>query len=320
MNVYLFIGVPKCFFPQQDTGRMMGAILADQDTSFQAMNNILLQMIGIVKADPAIANVLAFTGGGGGGTTTNTARMFIALKPLDQRKITADYIMARLRPKLAKVPGATLYLQSVQDVRVGGRLSAALYQFTMQGDNLADLNNYAPRMLEALRQIPIITDVNSDQQNNGLQSLVDYDRPTAARFGISPQLMDNTLYDAFGQRQVSTLYSSLNQYHVVMEAAPQFWQNPQTLRDIWVKGPNGNVVPLNAIAHYGPAIAPLAVSHQGLFPAVTISFNLAPGIALGDAVNAIHKVALKVGLPSTIHTTFSGTAQAYQQSLGNQPL
>jgi len=320
LNVFLFIYVPKGFFPQQDNGRMMGAILADQDTSFQAMNNILLQMIGIVKADPAVDNVLGFTGGGGGGTTTNTARMFIALKPLNQRKITADYIIARLRPKLAKVPGATLYLQAAQDVRVGGRLSAALYQFTMQGDNLADLTAYAPRMLEALRHVPIITDVSSDQQNNGLQSLVEYDRATAARFGISPQLIDNTLYDAFGQRQVSTMYTERNQYHVVMEAAPQFWQNPQSLRDTWVKAPNGEEVPLSAFGHFGPAIAPLAVSHQGLFPSVTVSFNLAPGIALGDAVNAIHKAALKVGLPSTIHTTFSGTAQAYQQSLGNEPL
>ena len=320
LNVYLFIRVPKGFFPQQDNGRMMGSILADQDTSFQSMNNILLQMISIVKADLAVDNVLAFTGGGGGGTTTNTARMFIALKPLNQRKITADRIIGRLRPKLAKVPGATLYLQASQDVRVGGRLSAALYQFTMQGDNLGDLNDYAPRMLEVLRHIPIITDVSSDQQNNGLQSLVDYDRPTAARFGVSPQLIDNVLYDAYGQRQVSTMYTSLNQYHVVMEAAPQFWQNPLSLRDIWVKDPNGNEVPLGAFAHYGPAIAPLAVAHQGLFPSVTISFNLAPGVALGDAVNAIHKAAQQVQLPSTIHTTFSGTAQAYQQSLGNEPL
>ena len=320
LNVYLFIRVPKGFFPQQDNGRMMGSILADQDTSFQSMNNILLQLIGIVKADPAVDNVLAFTGGGGGGTTTNTARMFIALKPLNERKIVADRIIGRLRPKLAKVPGATLYLQAAQDVRVGGRLSAALYQFTMQGDNLGDLNDYAPRMLEVLRHVPIITDVSSDQQNNGLQSLVDYDRPTAARFGVSPQLIDNVLYDAYGQRQVSTMYTSLNQYHVVMEAAPQFWQNPLSLRDIWVKDPNGNEVPISAFAHYGPAIAPLAVNHQGLFPSVTISFNLAPGVALGDAVNAIHKAAQQVQLPSTIHTTFSGTAQAYQQSLGNEPL
>jgi len=320
LNVFLFIRVPKGFFPQQDNGRMMGAIQADQDTSFQAMNNLLLQMAAIVKDDPGVATVLAFTGGGGGGTTTNTGRMFVALKPLNERKITVDYIIARLRSKLAKVPGATLYLQAMQDVRVGGRLSNALYQFTMQGDNLDDLTNYAPRMLEALRRIRIITDVSSDQQNNGLQSLVQYDRATAARFGISPQLIDNTLYDAFGQRQVSTMYTSLNQYHVVMEAAPQFWQNPQFLRETWVMGPNGHEVPLSAIAHYGPAIAPLAVTHQGLFPSVTVSFNLAPGVALGDAVTAIHKAALQVQLPSTIHTTFSGTAQAYQQSLGNEPL
>jgi len=320
LNVFLFIRVPKGFFPQQDNGRMMGAIQADQDTSFQAMNNLLLQMAAIVKDDPGVATVLAFTGGGGGGTTTNTGRMFVALKPLNERKITVDYIIARLRSKLAKVPGATLYLQAMQDVRVGGRLSNALYQFTMQGDNLDDLTNYAPRMLEALRRIRIITDVSSDQQNNGLQSLVQYDRATAARFGISPQLIDNTLYDAFGQRQVSTMYTSLNQYHVVMEAAPQFWQDPQFLRETWVMGPNGHEVPLSAIAHYGPAIAPLAVTHQGLFPSVTVSFNLAPGVALGDAVTAIHKAALQVQLPSTIHTTFSGTAQAYQQSLGNEPL
>jgi multidrug efflux pump len=320
LNVFLFIRVPKGFFPQQDNGRMAGSIQADQDTSFQAMNNLLLQMIAIVKADPAVDTVLGFTGGGGGGTTTNTGRMFIALKPLSERKITADYIIARLRPKLGKVPGATLYLQALQDVRVGGRLSNALYQFTMQGDNLDDLTAYAPRMLEALRHIRIITDVSSDQQNSGLQSLVQYDRATAARFGISPQLIDNTLYDAFGQRQVSTMYTSLNQYHVVMEAAPQFWQNPESLRDTWVMAPNGQEVPLSAFAHYGPAIAPLAVNHQGLFPAVTVSFNLAPGVALGDAVTAIHKAALEVQLPSTIHTTFSGTAQAYQDSLGNESL
>ena len=319
LNVFLFIRVPKGFFPQQDNGRLIGSIMADQDTSFQSMNRILLQMIDIVKADPAVDNVLGFTGGGGGGTTTNTGRMFIALKPLNQRNITADYIIARLRPKLGRVPGATLYLQASQDVRVGGRLSNALYQFTMQGDNLADLTNYSPLMLKALQHIPIITDVSSDQQNNGLQSLVDYDRTTAARFGISPQLIDNTLYDAFGQRQVSTMYTALNQYHVVMEAAPQFWQNPQFLRETYVQAPaGGGQVPLNAFTHYEPTVAPLAVNHQGLFPSVTISFNLAPGVALGDAVNAIHTAGSKVGLPSTIHTTFSGTAQAYQQSLGNE--
>src|SRR5579884_1079103 len=319
LNVYLFMKVPKGFFPQQDNGRMMGAILADQDTSFQAMNRILLQMINIVKADPAVENVLGFTGGGGG-TTINTARMFIALKPLQERKIRADYIIARLRPKLARVPGATLYLQAAQDVRVGGRFGAAQYQFTMRGDNLNDLVNYSPKMLEELRHIPIITDVSSDQLNNGLQSFVTYDRATAARFNISPQLIDSTLYDAFGQRQVSTMYSSLNQYHVIMEAAPQYWQDPSFLRDIYVRSPNGQQVPLNAIAKFAPQTAPLAVNHQSLFPAVTISFNLTPGVALGTAVNAINKVAARVNLPPTIRTTFAGTAQAYQESLGNQPL
>src|SRR5579884_2524267 len=319
LNIYLFMKVPKGFFPQQDNGRMMGAILADQDTSFQSMNRILLQMINIVKADPAVENVLGFTGGGGG-TTINTARMFIALKPLQERKIRADYIIARLRPKLARVPGATLYLQAAQDVRVGGRFGAAQYQFTMRGDNLNDLINYSPKMLEELRHIPIITDVSSDQLNNGLQSFVTYDRATAARFNISPQLIDSTLYDAFGQRQVSTMYSSLNQYHVIMEAAPQYWQNPLFLRQVYVRSPNGQQVPLSALAHFASQTAPLSVNHQGLFPAVTISFNLAPGVALGTAVNAINKVAARVNLPPTIRTTFAGTAQAYQESLGNQPL
>jgi multidrug efflux pump len=322
LNVYLFERVPKGFFPQQDNGRMGGQILADQDTSFQSMDKTLLQMVNIVAADPAVDTVNGFTGGGGGGggaSTSNQGRMFVSLKPLEERKITVDYIMQRLRPKLAKIPGATLYLQASQDLRVGGRNSAALYQFTMRGDNLQDLIDYAPRMFEELKSIPIIADVNSDQQNRGLQSMVDYDRETAARFGISPQLIDNTLYDAFGQRQVSTMYKSLNQYHVVMEAAPQYWQNPQALRDIYVHAPNGQQVPLSAIAHYGPAVAPLSVNHQGLFPSVTISFNLLPGVALGDAVEVIGAASRKIGLPPTIQTMFTGTAQAYQDSLGSEP-
>jgi multidrug efflux pump len=246
--------------------------------------------------------------------------MFISLKPPEERKITADLLIGRLRPKLARVPGATLYMQASQDVRVGGRFGASQYQYTMRGDNLQDLAKFAPRMLQQLRSNPLITDVNSDQQNNGLQAWVQYDRVTAARFGISPQLIDNTLYDAFGQNQVSTMYTSLNQYHVVMEAAPEFWQNPLFLRQIYVRSPSGQQVPLSAIAHYAPTIAPLSVNHQGLFPAVTISFNLRPGIALGDAVDAINAAASQVGLPPTIHTGFSGTAQAYQDSLGSEPL
>ncbi len=323
LNVYLFIRVPKGFFPQQDTGRMSGQIIADQDTSFQSMDKTLLRMVNIVAADPAVDTAIGFTGGGGGGgggaSTLNQGRMFISLKPLAERKITVDYIMQRLRPKLARVPGATLYLQSSQDLRVGGRNAAALYQFTMRGDNVQDLIAYAPRMFQQLKSVPIIVDVNSDQQNRGLQSLVTYDRETAARFGISPQLIDNTLYDAFGQRQVSTMYKSLNQYHVVMEAAPRYWQNPETLREIYVRAPNGQEVPLSAIAHYGPAVAPLSVNHQGLFPSVTISFNLQPGVALGDAELAVDEASRKVGLPPTIQTMFTGTAAAYQDSLGSEP-
>jgi multidrug efflux pump len=312
LNGYLFLHVPKGFFPQQDNGRMMGQIVADQDTSFQALDGIVRRAVAIIAADPAIDTVNGFSGG------TNTARMFVSLKPLAQRKVTVDTVIARLRPQMARVPGAVIIMQAAQDLRVGGRMSPALYQFTMRGDNVDDLNQYAPRMYRELRAIPIIADVNSDQQNRGLQSWVQFDRATAARFGISPQLIDATLYDAFGQRQVSTMYTPLNQYHVVMEVAPEFWQNPQTLRDVYVRAPSGSMTPLNAFAHFGPQIAPLTINHQGLFPAVTISFNLQPGVALGDAVDAITEAAGKVGLPPTIQTMFAGTAEAYQESLGNE--
>ena len=211
-------------------------------------------------------------------------------------------------------------MQASQDVRVGGRFGAAQYQYTMQGDNLQDLVSFAPRMLQQLRTIPVIADVNSDQQDRGLQAKLRYDRTTAARFGISPQLIDNTLYDAFGQRQVSTMYSALNQYHVIMEAAPEFWQNPLFLRQVYVRSPSGQQVPLSALASYAPETAPLAVTHQGLFPSITLSFNLRPGVPLGDAVRAIDEAATRIGLPSTIHTGFTGTAQAYQESLGSEPL
>jgi multidrug efflux pump len=321
LNVFLFIRVPKGFFPQQDGGRLSGSIQADQDTSFQAMQRIVEEFTKIVMADPAIESVNGYTGGGGGGgATTNTARFFITLKPLEVRKTSADLVIARLRPKLARVPGATLYLQASQDLRVGGRSSSALYQFTMRGDNIQDLTAFGPKMLQEMRRVPEISDVNTDQQNNGLQSVVEYDRRTAARFGISPQLVDNTLYDAFGQRQVSTMYTSLNQYHVVMEAAPEFLQSPAFLSQVYVRSPSGQQVPLSAFSRYVPTTAPLAVNHQGLFPAITISFNLAPGIALGEAVDAIDEAANKVGVPPTIHTTFAGTAQAYQDSLANEPV
>ena len=288
LNVYLFIHVPKGFFPQQDNGRLNGTIIADQDTSFQAMEGNLRRMVKIVGEDPAVDTVAGYTGGSGGyGNTLNTARMHIQLKPLAERKVSVYDVIERLRPKLRVIRGSTLYMQANQDVRVGGRNSASLYQFTMRGDNVQDLTKYGPPMLSALRHLRLIADVNTDQQNSGLQAVVQYDRDTAARFGISSQLIDNTLYDAFGQRQVSTMYTSLNQYHVVMEAAPHFWQDPEFLKQIYVYAPAGGTVPLSAISRYASSVAPLAVNHQGLFPAVTISFNLAPGVALGDAVDAI---------------------------------
>ena len=317
LNVYLFIRVPKGFFPQQDNGRIQGSIQADQDTSFQAMDKIMLPMINIVAADPAVDSVNGFTGG----STYNTARMFISLKPLEQRKIAADLVIARLRPKLARIPGATLFLQAAQDLRVGGRQSNAQYQFAMRGDNVEDLTKYAPKMVEQLKTIPLITDVSSDQQNRGLQAMIQYDRSTASRFGITPQLIDSTLYDAFGQRPVSTMYTSLNQYHVVMEAAPEFWQNPLFLRQIYVDSPSGQQVPMSAFAKFAPDTAPLTVTHQGLFPAVTISFNLKPGVALGRCGER-HSSGGGEGsaLPPTIQTEFAGTAQAYQASLASEPL
>ena len=317
MTGYLFVRTPKGFFPQQDTGRLQGQIIADQDSSFQTVDRILRQTIEMIGADPGVRTVAGFTGGGG---ITNTARMFASLKPLEERKVSADVIIGRLRPKLARIPGASVYLQAVQDMRVGGRSSAAQYQFTLSSDNLQDLVAYSPRMFKRMRTIPIIADANSDLQNSGLQANIVYDRETAARFGISSQLMDATLYDAFGQRQVSTMYTPLNQYHVVMEAAPQYWQNPRTLRDVYISAPGGSQVPLAAIAHYAPDTAPLSVNHQGLFPSVTISFNLKPGVALGEAIDAIARAAQEEALPSTIQTMFTGTAEAFQQSLANEPV
>ncbi|HUA60633.1 MAG TPA: multidrug efflux RND transporter permease subunit [Verrucomicrobiae bacterium] len=321
LNIYLYRNVSKGFFPQQDNGRLSGQIIADQATSFQAMNDILLRTVKIIAADPAVDAVNGFTGGGGGrGGASNSASMFVNLKPLKERKISADLIIARLRPQLNRVPGVNTILQANQDIRVGGRQSAAQYQFTMRGDNLQDLVAFAPKMFQELKQIPIIADVNSDQQDKGLQALVDYDRITAARFGISPQLIDNTLYDAFGQRQVSVMYKAMNQYHVIMEVAPEYWQNPQILRDIYVMSPQGQEVPLSAFSKFHPDTAPLTVAHQGLFPAVTVSFNLLPGVALGDAYDAINTAALKVGLPKTIQTGFAGTAKAYSDALDSQPI
>ena len=318
INVYLFMVVPKGFFPEQDNGRLMGAIQADQDTSFQAMQERFAQFVEIVMADPAVDTVAGFTGGNQG--TANTGRMFVSLKPITERTVSADDVIARLRPKLAGVPGASLYLQAIQDIRVGGRLSNALFQFTLQGDDLHELDRWAPRMLAKLQTLPDLADVNTDQQNRGLEATVTIDRDTAARLGITPQAIDDALYDAFGQRQVSTTYTQLNQYHVVMVVAPRFWRSPDTLKQIHVRSTRNQEVPLSAIAQFAPTTAALAVNHQGQFPAVTFSFNLAPGVALGDAVTAIETTARDLGLPPSIRATFQGTAQAFQASLANEPL
>ncbi len=318
LNIYLFMKIPKGFFPQQDTGRMNGSILGAQDSSFQAMQQRVLRLCDIVKKDPGVASVAAFTGGGGG-TTVNTGRVFISLKPLAERKVNADQIINRLRPQLARVPGATLYLQSVQDLRVGGRQSGAQYQYTIQSGDLSVLTYWAPQLLKALKQIPSLTDVNSDQQNNGLAANLAIDRETASRLGISPADIDSTLYSAFGQRQIATMYTSLNQYHVVMEVDPIYWQTPDGLKSIYMNSTTGGQVPLAAVTHYQPAVAPLTVNHQGQYPSVTVSFNLAPGVALGDAVDIISDTELKLGMPTTIQGSFSGTAQAFQASLQNEP-
>ena len=318
VSVFLYIVIPKGFFPQQDTGRLVGTIQASQDISFQAMKDKLQAIVNSLMRDPAVDTVTAFTGGGGG-ATRNTGRMFIALKPIEERKLSADLVIARLRKGLSSVAGAPAYLQPVQDVRVGGRMSGAQYQYTLQGDNLEELMTWAPRIEAQLRSLPGVVDVNSDRQDKGLQSTVVIDRSTASRLGITPQLIDNTLYSAFGQRQVSIMYTLLNQYHVVMEVAPQYWQRPETLRDIQVRTSTGAQVPLSAFSHYEPTATTLAVAHQGQFPAVTLSFNLVSGLALGDAVKAIDAATRKIGLPSSIRGNFQGTAQAFQASLSNQP-
>jgi multidrug efflux pump len=318
INVYLFSIVPKGFFPEQDNGRLMGAIQADQQTSFQSIQQKLAEFVKVIQSDPAVDTVVGLTGGSQG--TSNTGRMFVGLKPLADRKLPANEVIGRLRPKLGGVPGASLFLQAVQDIRVGGRLTNALFQFTLQDDDLDELNLWAPRMLRKLQSLPLLVDVSSDQQNRGLEASLVVDRDTASRLGITARMIDDALYDAFGQRQVSTMYTELNQYHVVMEVAPRFWQSPETLQDIYVRSSTGAQVPLAAFSHFGISTAPLAVNHQGQFPAVTISFNLAPGIALGDAVEAIEAAEREIGLPGSMHATFQGTAQAFQSSLANEPM
>ncbi len=318
LNIFLFWVAPKGFFPQQDTGRIMGSIQGDQDISFQAMRQKLTQLINIVQKDPAIESVVGFVGGGGG-SSTNSGSVYISLKPLHERKKSADMIINHLRNKLAVVSGATLYLQAAQDLVIGGRQGNAQFQYTLSADNLDVLNKWVPLVTTRLTKLPGIADVNSDLRSHGLQEFVTIDHDTASRFGITPQLIDQTLYGAFGQQQVSNMLTQRNQYHVVMEVAPQFWQRPETLNDIYINAPSGKQVPLSAIASFAPSFTLLTVNHQGQAPAATLSFNLLPGEALGDAVNLVGQTVAKMHLPSTIHGAFQGSAQAFQSSLADMP-
>ena len=382
LGFYLFTLVPKGFFPQQDTGRMVGGIQADQSISFQLMEKKLAQFVNIIRRDPAVENVVGFTGG----FQTNGGFVFVVLKPLSERKVSVMQVIGRLRPKLNQVAGARLFLQAVQDVWAGGRQTNAQYQYTLQGDDAHEIYKWAPKVEAALQKIPLITEVNLDQQQKGLESDLVIDRNTAARLGLNVSEIDNTLYDAFGQRQVSVIYAAQNQYHVIMEVAPQYWQNPETLKDIYISTSGGTVsgtkstnalagtitapaakstagtttntaaqiasdtarnqannslantghgststgapvstaaetmVPLSTIVHYQTGNTPLAVNHQGLLVAATISFNLAPGVSLGQAQHAIAQVVRGLGMPATIHGSFQGTAKVFEQSVANEPI
>ncbi|HEY8020540.1 MAG TPA: multidrug efflux RND transporter permease subunit [Thermoanaerobaculia bacterium] len=314
-SIYLYVIVPKGFFPQQDTGRLTGSVQGDQSSSFGAMRLRLEKLAAIVQRDPAIEAVSAYTSG------NNAGRMFVTLKDLGQRGgVSADQVIGRLRPKLSHVPGASLFLQPVQDIRVGGHASQAQYQYTLEGDDSKELLEWAPKVMQTLRRLPQLVDINTDQQTKGLQASLVIDRQTAARLGVKPQAIDDTLYDAFGQRPVSTMYQQLNQYHVIMEVAPPFLQNPDALRYVNVRTPDGHLVPLSAFTRYEDAATPLTVNHQGQFPAVTLSFNLPPGVALGDAVNAVNRAEEAIHLPASIRGRFQGTAQAFQASLASEPI
>jgi multidrug efflux pump len=318
LSIYLYYVIPKGFFPQEDTGRISGGILAQQDSSFEAMQSKLQILNDTVLKDPAVDTAISFTGGRGG---LNSASMFISLKPLGKgRKSTAFEVVNRLRPKLSHIPGAQLFMVPVQDVNVGGRQSNAQFQYTLQGDNLADLQEWAPKLYEQMRKMPELRDVSSDQQNHGLEETVVIDRSTASRLGVTPTTIDNTLYDAFGQRQVSVMYKDQNQYHVIMEIDPKYSQSPDALRNIYVHSTHGAEVPLSSFAHFQPSETAISVPHQGQFPAITISFNLAPNVSLGTAVTALDDVERTMGLPSTIHGGFQGTAQAFQASLSSEPI
>ena len=320
VNIYLFTVVPKGLFPQQDTGLIMGTSEAAQDASFPSMKARQERIIKTVAAEPDIAHVVAFIGAGPGSSTGNTGTMFLVLRSMPPRKLTADEVVGKLRPKVGRVEGIMAYMQASQDVRVGGRMARTQYQYTIQDANLDELRAWVPRMMEGLNKLKELRDVASDQQNAGLQYDVHIDRDTASRLGITPQDVDDALYDAFGQRQVATMYAPLNEYRVILEVPPKLRQNPDALGGIYVRSASGAHVPLRAIARFESSASALAVNHNGQFPSVTISFNLAPGVALGQAIEAVHDVEDQIHLPPGIHADFQGTAQAFTASLSSEPM
>jgi multidrug efflux pump len=321
ISVYLYIAVPKGLFPQQDTGQIVGFSDAPQDISFPAMKERQEALLKIVGSHPAVNHFTAFIGGGPGGSAGNTGTMFIELKPLNVRKKSADQIINELRPKLMSVPGISLFLQAQQDVRIGGRFTRTQFQYTLQDADLDELMQWAPRMVEKLRTLPQLRDVASDQQTNGLQLNIDVDRDTAGRMGITSAAVDDALYSSFGQRQVATVYTQLNQYRVILETKPEFQSGPDQLSNVYVKGPGAaQASPLTTFARFRITPTSLSVNHQGQFPSITISFNLAPGASLGDATAAIHQAERQMGVPAGLHAAFQGTAQAFQESLKTMPL
>ena len=316
LNVVLIVKIPKGFFPVEDTGSITGSVRGPQDSSFPAMDDSIRQIGAVIKNDPAVANVIAFTGGGG---ATNTGSLYIALKPLAERKVSAAQIINRLRPQLNRLPVASAFLQAVQDLRIGGRSSNAMYQYTIQSDTVQDLSKWGPIILDQMKHLPGLQDVSSDQQNGGLDELLTYDRVTAAKLGLTTQQLDSALYSAFGQSEVSIIYTQLNQYYVVLEVAPQYWQSPEGLKDLYLQSTGGNI-PLLAVARGKANTTPLAINHTGLFPSVTLSFNLTSNMSLSDATLSINQMQKRLGAPSTLQGFFAGTLLAYQQSLGTEPV
>jgi multidrug efflux pump len=317
LNFYLIVIIPKGFFPQQDTGSITGSVRGPQDASFQVMNNSILQLVNVIKSDPAVAEVIAHTGGGG---ATNGGSIYVALKPLNERKDTAPVIINRLRPKLNRLPVASAFLQAAQDLRIGGRSSNALYQYTIQSDNVEDLAHWGPVLLAGMQKLPGFQDVSSDAQNSGLQEMLNYDRPTAARLGITPQSLNQSLYGAFGQSQVSVIYTQLNQYYVVLEVAPEYWQSPEGLKSIYLNTTGNGLVPLSTVSSAQASTTPLVINHTSSYPSVTVSFNLATNMSLSDATRMVAQMQEQLNMPATVRGFFAGTASAYQTSLNSEPI